>query len=59
MTNCVTYKRFSTRAQDKGSSLDRQTAAINAMVEQHQWTVIEELEDLGASTSYARPALAT
>jgi DNA invertase Pin-like site-specific DNA recombinase/transcription elongation GreA/GreB family factor len=49
MTNCVTYKRFSTKAQDKGSSLDRQTTAINAMVEQHKWTVIEELEDLGAS----------
>lgn len=49
MTNAITYKRFSTKAQDKGSSLDRQTHAIDNMVRDRGWTVIEELEDLGAS----------
>ncbi|MEG3164837.1 recombinase family protein [Sphingomonas sp. PB2P19] len=49
MTKCITYKRFSTKAQDKGSSLDRQTQAIDTMVRDHKWEVIEEIEDLGSS----------
>ncbi len=49
MTAAITYKRFSTKAQEGNSSLDRQTIAINAMVKEREWKVVEELEDLGRS----------
>jgi DNA invertase Pin-like site-specific DNA recombinase len=43
------YHRFSSKAQDKGSSLDRQDQATADLCGAHGWTVAETLQDLGRS----------
>ena len=43
------YHRFSSKAQDKGSSLERQQQATASLCRQFGWAVAETLEDLGRS----------
>lgn len=43
------YHRFSSKAQDRGTSLERQREATGAMCEREGWTIAETLEDLGRS----------
>lgn len=43
------YHRFSSKAQDRGSSLERQQQATAALCTQMGWSVAETLEDLGRS----------
>ena len=43
------YARFSTKRQDKGSSLDRQYELTQEMCERNGWEVIETLTDKGQS----------
>lgn len=45
----IRYHRFSSRAQDKGSSLVRQNERTQALCERKGWTIIETVEDKGAS----------
>lgn len=52
MTKCITYKRFSTVAQEGNSSIMRQTEAIDAFLKDESrkdWVVVEQIEDLGRS----------
>lgn len=45
----IRYHRFSSKKQDKGSSLDRQRATTQVLCEAHGWTIVETLEDRGQS----------
>lgn len=49
MIQAIRYHRFSSKAQDKGSSLERQGEATLDMCKKHGWQIVETLEDLGRS----------
>ncbi len=49
MPNAVRYHRFSTKRQDKGSSLDRQQQLTAELCEHKGWAIIDTLEDKGQS----------
>lgn len=49
MPNAVRYHRFSTKRQDKGSSLDRQNELTQRLCDSNTWNVVETLEDKGQS----------
>ncbi|MCI1141583.1 recombinase family protein [Sphingomonas sp. WKB10] len=49
MTNAICYHRFSTRRQDRGSSIERQNDATRALCEQHGLRIAEIIEDRGRS----------
>jgi DNA invertase Pin-like site-specific DNA recombinase len=49
MTNAIRYHRYSTKKQDKGSSLERQNEATGQLCEASGWTIVETLEDKGQS----------
>lgn len=43
------YHRFSSKAQDRGSSLERQQQATASLCREMEWEIAETLEDLGRS----------
>jgi len=43
------YHRFSSQRQDKGTSIERQHEATEALCLRHGWTIVETLEDKGRS----------
>ena len=49
MIQAIRYHRFSTKRQDRGSSIERQSEATQALCDAKGWTVIETLADLGQS----------
>lgn len=49
MTDVYAYARFSTKQQDKGSSLDRQFEVIDAYCARNGWQIVETLTDKGRS----------
>lgn len=49
MVSAVRYHRFSSKRQDKGTSIERQAEATLALCKKNEWDIIETLEDLGRS----------
>lgn len=45
----IRYHRYSTKRQDKGSSLERQNENTQALCDAKGWTIVETLEDKGQS----------
>lgn len=50
MADVYSYIRWSTDRQDQGTSLSRQTEAIQRFCQHHKCTVVEELTDAGVSS---------
>lgn len=49
MTQAIRYHRFSTRRQDRGSSIERQDDATRALCVSEGWNIVETIEDRGQS----------
>lgn len=49
MSNIYSYIRFSTKAQEKGASIERQQQAIDKVCADREWVVTEAIRDLGRS----------
>lgn len=49
MANIYSYIRFSTKAQEKGASIERQQQAIDKVCAERGWVVDEVIQDLGRS----------
>lgn len=49
MIKAYRYHRFSSAAQEAGTSLERQEAATSTLCEKNGWTITETLQDLGRS----------
>lgn len=49
MPNIYSYIRFSTKAQEKGASIERQQQAIDKVCAERGWVVDEAIQDLGRS----------
>lgn len=49
MSNIYSYIRFSTKAQEKGASIERQQQAIGKVCAERGWVVDEAIQDLGRS----------
>ena len=47
--NAICYHRFSSKKQDRGSSLERQRENTSALCKREGWTIIATFEDAGAS----------
>ncbi|MBO9500965.1 recombinase family protein [Brevundimonas sp. A19_0] len=49
MPNIYSYVRFSTKAQEKGASIERQRQEIDKVCAERGWLIHEQIEDLGRS----------
>lgn len=49
MANIYSYVRFSTKAQEKGASIERQRREIDKVCAERGWVIHEQIEDLGRS----------
>lgn len=49
MMQAILYHRFSTRSQDRGTSIERQQEATRALCERKGWQIVETVQDLGSS----------
>lgn len=49
MTHAIRYHRFSSRRQDRGSSIERQQEATAELCRRKGWQVVETIEDKGQS----------
>ena len=59
VTRCITYSRVSTRGQvERGFSLNQQTEALLEYAVEHEFEIVEEIQDPGYSGAYLeRPGL--